>query len=81
MGYYYYSVRTSNYLTLFRVLINNRISFEYHSKTRGAGMAYADFCLDSEHDPTYSDIERMAESIERERGKFFTMEIITEYEA
>jgi len=81
MGYFvYFSVRCSNYLTLFRVLMNHRVPFEWHSRTHCAGACYADFCLDTERDPTYSEIEAEAETIDRERGKIFTMTIMSEYE-
>jgi hypothetical protein len=60
--------------------MNHKIPFEWHARTHAAGACYADFCLDSEKAPTYSVIEAEAENIDRERGKIFTMTIMSEYE-
>ena len=77
--YIYYSVLCSNYLTLFGILMKHRISFEWHSKTRGGGRCYADFYLDKDRDPALWEIEDEAVAAESGRGKTFELKVISSY--
>lgn len=78
--YIYYSVLCSNYLTLFAVLMKYKIPFEWHSKNRGCGRCYADFCLDKERNPALWEIEDEARAWDDSRGKKkFELKVISEY--